>query len=153
MMNTELIAHGKAAVSAAKVAAFLQVEGLVKSYAPQDVSVAPVFEAVNFDIQKGEFVCIIGHSGCGKSTILNILAGLDEATQGYVIMNGKEVVGPSLDRGVVFQSPDALDECTEKRGIWCAFTLARQNARADSCPRHEIPGHGWFEQSSAQKAA
>ena len=103
-MTTENKIFSKDVASSEKAAAFLQVEGLVKSYAPQDASVPPVFEAVNFDIQKGEFVCIVGHSGCGKSTILNILAGLDEATQGYVIMNGKEVVGPSLDRGVVFQS-------------------------------------------------
>ena len=101
-MTTEHKIFSKDLVPGEKAAAFLQVEGLVKSYAPSDASIPPVFEAVNFDIQKGEFVCIVGHSGCGKSTILNILAGLDDATQGYVIMNGKEVVGPSLDRGVVF---------------------------------------------------
>ena len=56
---------------------FLQVEGLGKTY-PN--SAEPVFDEVNFNIQKGEFVCIIGHSGCGKSTIMNILAGLDEPT-------------------------------------------------------------------------
>ncbi|HEY1059433.1 MAG TPA: ABC transporter ATP-binding protein [Limnobacter sp.] len=83
---------------------FLQVEGLSKTYQPGNPAVPPVFEHVNFDIHQGEFVCIIGHSGCGKSTILNILAGLDEASEGYTIMNGKQVVGPSLERGVVFQS-------------------------------------------------
>lgn len=85
-------------------ASFLNVQGLGKTYQPNKPDVAPVFESVDFEIQKGEFVCIIGHSGCGKSTILNILAGLEEATSGYVIMNGKEVKGASLDRGVVFQS-------------------------------------------------
>ena len=53
--------------------AFLHVENLAKSYPGND---APVFENVNFTIEKGEFVCIIGHSGCGKTTILNALAGL-----------------------------------------------------------------------------
>jgi nitrate/nitrite transport system ATP-binding protein len=67
-----------------------------------------VFEQVNFTIRKGEFVCIIGHSGCGKSTILNILAGLDEASEGAVIMDGREVAGPSLDRGVIFQNHSLL---------------------------------------------
>lgn len=85
-------------------ASFLNVQGLGKTYQPNKPDVLPVFEKVDFEIQKGEFVCIIGHSGCGKSTILNILAGLEEATSGYVIMNGKEVKGASLDRGVVFQS-------------------------------------------------
>ncbi|WP_248304499.1 ABC transporter ATP-binding protein [Breoghania sp. L-A4] len=67
-----------------------------------------MFEDVNFDIEKGEFVCIIGHSGCGKSTIMNVLAGLDTATGGAVTMDGTEVAGPSLDRGVVFQNYSLL---------------------------------------------
>jgi nitrate/nitrite transport system ATP-binding protein len=67
-------------------------------------SPTPVFENIHFGIEQGEFVCIIGHSGCGKTTILNVLAGLEEASAGGVIMDGREVSGPSLDRGVVFQS-------------------------------------------------
>jgi len=62
-----------------------------------------VFEHVGFGIARGEFVCIIGHSGCGKTTILNVLAGLEQASAGTVIMDGREVVGPGLERGVVFQ--------------------------------------------------
>src|SRR5712692_4299429 len=77
---------------------FLQVEELAKRYGG-----AAVFERVSFTIERGEFVCIIGHSGCGKTTILNILAGLDRASDGVVIMDGREVAGPSLERGVVFQ--------------------------------------------------
>lgn len=67
-----------------------------------------VFDKVNFSIRKGEFTTCIGHSGCGKSTILNILAGLDDATSGVVIMDGKEVAGPSLDKAVVFQNHSLL---------------------------------------------
>lgn len=59
---------------------------------------------VQFDIDKGEFVSIIGHSGCGKSTVLNIVAGLYQATYGGVILEGKEVNEPGPDRAVVFQS-------------------------------------------------
>lgn len=83
---------------------FLKVEALSRIY-PGSRGQAPlvVFENVHFSIGKGEFVCIIGHSGCGKSTILNLLAGLDEPSAGVVIMDGREVAGPSLDRGVVFQ--------------------------------------------------
>jgi nitrate/nitrite transport system ATP-binding protein len=79
---------------------FLAVENLSKSYKAEG---PPVFDGINFKIEKGEFVCIIGHSGCGKTTILNVLAGLEDATGGYAYMLGREIKGPSLDRGVVFQ--------------------------------------------------
>jgi nitrate/nitrite transport system ATP-binding protein len=86
------------------VAAFLSVDGLAKSYPdPQGGPATPVFEHVSFAIERGEFVCIIGHSGCGKTTILNVLAGLEQASAGTVIMDGREASGPSLERGVVFQ--------------------------------------------------
>jgi nitrate/nitrite transport system ATP-binding protein len=78
---------------------FVSVEELRKAYGP-----LVVFEDLAFTIDNGEFVCLIGHSGCGKSTILNVVAGLDRASAGRVIVDGSEVRGPSLDRGVVFQS-------------------------------------------------
>ncbi|MDO4441099.1 MAG: ABC transporter ATP-binding protein [Moraxella sp.] len=79
----------------------ISVKNLSKRYAKD----APnVFENVNFDIKKNEFICLIGHSGCGKSTILNALAGLEKQTGGQILMEGVEVVAPSLERGVVFQS-------------------------------------------------
>jgi len=95
-------------------AAFLQVRGLSRRWAP---GTKPVFENVSFSLERGEFVCIIGHSGCGKTTILNILAGLDEASGGEVIMDGREVSGPSLDRGVVFQGHALMPWLTVRRNI------------------------------------
>ena len=84
---------------------FLQVENLARIYpSPTGGDPVTVFDHVNFRIHKGEFVCVTGHSGCGKSTILNILAGLDSSSVGNVFMDGREVSGPSLDRGVIFQS-------------------------------------------------
>ncbi|MCO5120418.1 MAG: ABC transporter ATP-binding protein [Burkholderiaceae bacterium] len=85
--------------------AFLEIQGLQKIFRgagsrPDTV----VFEDVNFQIEKGEFVCVIGHSGCGKTTVLNALAGLEAPSGGVIIMDGREVSGPSLDRGVVFQN-------------------------------------------------
>ncbi len=87
---------------------FVQVQNLAKRFPIANEEELTVFENANFAIEKGEFVCITGHSGCGKSTILNALAGLDEPTQGCVIMDGKEVVGPSLERGIVFQNYSLL---------------------------------------------
>ena len=84
---------------------FVQVQNLARRFPIRgDDKLLTVFENANFGIEKGEFICITGHSGCGKSTILNALSGLDEPTEGCVIMDGKEVVGPSLERGIVFQN-------------------------------------------------
>ncbi|MBB5350729.1 nitrate/nitrite transport system ATP-binding protein [Haloferula luteola] len=66
------------------------------------------FKAVvdfNLDIQQGEFVGLIGHSGCGKSTVLTMLAGLNEISDGGIVVNGREIDGAGPDRAVVFQSP------------------------------------------------
>ena len=92
---------------------FLKVEQLSKTFVPGK----PVFEGVSFGIERGEFVCIIGHSGCGKTTVLNVLAGLDEASSGHVFMDGREVLGPSLQRGVVFQGHALMPWLTVRQNI------------------------------------
>ena len=92
---------------------FLKIEQLGKAYQ----SDRPVFADVSFTLERGEFVCIIGHSGCGKTTILNVLAGLDQASSGHVFMDGREVVGPSLERGVVFQSHALMPWLTVRQNI------------------------------------
>ena len=93
---------------------FLKVEGLAKTYPG---AAEPVFDQVNFGIRQGEFVCIIGHSGCGKTTILNVLAGLESASQGHVFMDNREVSGPSLERGVVFQGHALMPWLTVRKNI------------------------------------
>ncbi|WP_439154321.1 ABC transporter ATP-binding protein [Yoonia sp.] len=87
---------------------FLSVENLTQRYPDGTGGDLTVFENATFGVEKGEFVVILGHSGCGKSTIMNILAGLSDPTSGGVIMDGTEVKGPSLDRGVVFQNYSLL---------------------------------------------
>src|SRR5574343_166981 len=92
---------------------FLKIENLGKTY----VHGKPVFSDVSFALDRGEFVCIIGHSGCGKTTILNVLAGLDTASDGYVFMDNREIAGPSLERGVVFQSHALMPWLTVRQNI------------------------------------
>lgn len=87
---------------------FLSIENLTQRYPDGNGGELTVFEDATFGVEKGEFVVILGHSGCGKSTIMNILAGLSEPTTGVVVMDGTEVKGPSLDRGVVFQNYSLL---------------------------------------------
>ena len=114
---------------------FLQIRQLAKSYSDLP-GTKPVFHHVNVDIEKGEFVCIIGHSGCGKTTILNILAGLDEASGGNIVMAGREVSGPSLDRGVVFQSHALMPWLTVQSNIAFAVKSRWPDWNSDKIKTH-----------------
>lgn len=96
---------------------FLSIEKLTQKYPDGKGGEFTVFENASFGIEKGEFVCILGHSGCGKSTIMNILAGLAEPTSGVVKMDGIAVSGPSLDRGVVFQNYSLLPWLTALKNV------------------------------------
>src|SRR5260370_17080952 len=84
---------------------FVSVEGLTKRYRDD---LPPVFEHVSFRIERGEFICVIGHSGCGKSTILNVLAGLEQPSEGHVIVRNREISGPGPDRGALFHTHSLL---------------------------------------------
>ncbi len=82
----------------------IKVDGIERRFAaPGGDGDTQVFGDVWFDVREGEFVCLIGHSGCGKTTLLNILAGLDRPTAGAVTVEGQEITGPSLERAVIFQ--------------------------------------------------
>ena len=66
---------------------------------------AVIVEDFNFNMDKGEYVCLLGHSGCGKSTVLTMAAGLNPISHGGIVVANHEIDGPGPDRGVVFQSP------------------------------------------------
>lgn len=83
------------------------------------------FEAI---IQPGEFVSLLGHSGCGKSTVLSIAAGLEQATAGGVIIDGHHICGPGLDRALVFQSPSLLPWMTALDNVLLAARQAHRKA-------------------------
>ena len=87
----------------------LALEGLTKTYpTPDGTSRFVVMRDFTLRLAPGEFVCLVGHSGCGKSTALSIAAGLNTADGGHVTVAGERVDGPGLDRGVVFQAPCLL---------------------------------------------
>ncbi len=82
---------------------YISIEAISRVFPAAGGGETRVFEDLWMSMEKGEFVCIIGHSGCGKTTVLNILAGLDEPSSGTVTVDGKHIEGPSLDRAVIFQ--------------------------------------------------
>ena len=82
----------------------IETINLGKTFVSESKTETEVFNNLNFDINAGEFVCLIGHSGCGKTTLLNMLGGLEEPTNGSILVDDKEISGPSLDRAMVFQS-------------------------------------------------
>jgi len=86
---------------------YLVIDNLTKIY-PTPRGPAVIVRDFNLRIRKGEFVCLIGHSGCGKSTVLSMVAGLNDLTAGGMILAGRELIGPGPDRGMVFQSPCLL---------------------------------------------
>jgi nitrate/nitrite transport system ATP-binding protein len=93
---------------------------------------------VNLDIDEGEFVSLIGHSGCGKSTVLNIVAGLYQATQGGVILNNKEVDEPGPDRAVVFQNHSLLPWLTAYENVELAVKRVFKRSKSKTEMREWI---------------
>jgi nitrate/nitrite transport system ATP-binding protein len=84
---------------------FLEIDHVTKHFpAPDGGRPVCVFSDVAFGLARGEFLTMVGHSGCGKSTLLNIVAGLERPTAGGVVLEGREITGPGLDRMVVFQN-------------------------------------------------
>ena len=80
----------------------LEIQDLCKTYGKGEAAVQALRHAT-FSVRKGEFIAIVGHSGCGKSTLLKIIAGLEKNDTGLVTVDGKEVNGPGMDRGMIFQ--------------------------------------------------
>ena len=94
----------------------LQARGLGKVYrGPQGETEA--LRSIDFSVHRREFVCVIGPSGCGKSTLIRILAGLEKASSGQVLLDGAPVAGPGRDRGMVFQGYSLFPWLSVKRNV------------------------------------
>ena len=90
----------------------------------------PVLKGINLDVKRGEYISLIGHSGCGKSTVLNIVAGLLKATSGVVLVDNKEVNAPGPDRAVVFQNHSLLPWLTVYQNVEIAVDKIFRDSRS-----------------------
>jgi nitrate/nitrite transport system ATP-binding protein len=97
-------------------AKYLEISNVAKAF-PSDRGQHVVVEGFNLDMARGEFVSLIGHSGCGKSTVLSMVAGLTSITAGGMILAGREITEPGPDRGVVFQSPNLFPWMTALENV------------------------------------
>jgi nitrate/nitrite transport system ATP-binding protein len=120
----------------------ISVEGLSRRFG--DASQPAVFEDIWFGVDKGEFCCLIGHSGCGKTTILNVLAGLDSPSEGAVIVDNREIDGPSLDRAVIFQGHALLPWLTVMGNISSPSPRAGPPGIAPRCGTTPVASSSWW---------
>ena len=81
---------------------------------------------LNITIEEGEFICILGHSGCGKTTLLRLLSGLQDPTAGTVLLDGRPMAGPGPDRAVVFQNYALFPWMSAKKNVQFGIRQARQ---------------------------
>src|SRR5262245_55090500 len=112
---------------------FISIEGITKRFPAAGSGATTVFQDLWLGMARGEFACIIGHSGCGKTTVLNILAGLDTPSAGTVIVDNQAIEGPSLDRAVIFQSHALLPWLTVMGNV--AYAVS---SKWRSWPRVEV---------------
>ena len=123
------------------MSAYLNIDHVGITF-PTDNGPLPVLKDVNLKVSQGEFISLIGHSGCGKSTVLNIVAGLLNASQGGVILKNKEVNEPGPDRAVVFQNHSLLPWLTVYDNVRLAvdqvFKKTKSKAERDDWVRHNL---------------
>jgi nitrate/nitrite transport system ATP-binding protein len=125
----------KQALSADKYVEFYEVE---KTFATSHGPLT-VVDGFNLDLKRGEFISLIGHSGCGKSTVLSMAAGLTEVSDGGIVLDGRVVATAGPDRGVVFQAPNLLPWLTAWQNV--ALGVERVFPHATAGERRDIIGY------------
>lgn len=94
----------------------LRIENVHKKFQVNEREIS-VLEDINFTVSQGEFVSIVGTSGCGKTTLLRLIVGLGDEYQGNILLDGKRISAPSINRGIVFQEPRLLPWLTVEKNV------------------------------------
>ena len=116
---------------------YLEFSQLSKSYpTPDGNSTVKVVDGFDLKVKKGEFISIIGHSGCGKSTVLSMTAGLNSISEGVIVLDNKEIDGAGPDRGVVFQAPSLFPWLTAYENV--ALGVEKVYPHATPAERNDI---------------
>ncbi|TWT70591.1 ABC transporter ATP-binding protein [Crateriforma conspicua] len=117
---------------------FVEIFNLGKTY---DTTNGPavIVQQFNLKMAQGEYVCVLGHSGCGKSTVLTMVAGLNSITTGGVVIANREIDGPGPDRGVVFQSPCLMPWMTAIDNVLLGVDQVYPHAKKSE--RHDIAAY------------
>src|SRR5207247_11460088 len=113
------------------MASFVEITQLGKTYETPS-SPAVIVHDFTLYVDEAEFVCLLGHSGCGKTTVLSILMGLVAPSTGGVVIAGREIDGPGTDRGVVFQSATLLPWMSVRDNVRLALDQVRGAATPES---------------------
>ncbi|RXP55476.1 ABC transporter ATP-binding protein [Lutibacter sp. HS1-25] len=133
----------------------LDLQNLKKVY-PTPKGDYVVLEDLNLQIMKEEFVTIIGHSGCGKTTMLSMIAGLNPISDGRISVLGNPIKGPGPDRGVIFQSPSLMPWLTTLEnvmlGVRQVFPQAKKKERIDICKYYlsKVGLEGSFDKKASE---
>lgn len=118
---------------------YLEIYQLVKAYPnPFGIEIR-VVDGFDLLVRQGEFISVIGHSGCGKSTVLTMIAGLNPASGGSIVVDGREIDGPGPDRAVVFQSPCLLPWLTAAENV--RLGVDRVYPHASRAERRELTAY------------
>jgi nitrate/nitrite transport system ATP-binding protein len=111
---------------------FLVIENLVKAFPNPDGGRTVILDDINLTIGAEEYISVIGHSGCGKSTMLRIIAGLDKPTAGHITLEGREILKPGAERMMVFQNYALLPWLTVRENIRLAVDeVYKKTTRAE----------------------
>ena len=102
----------------------IRIDGVSKTFAVRDGATFTALDDVTLTVAPGEFLVVVGPSGCGKSTLLDLISGLTKPSSGRILLDGRTVTGPALDRGIVFQQYALLPWRTAQRNV--EFALEAQ---------------------------